>query len=549
MKFGDKLIKLRKKNGLSQEELAAKLNVSRQSVSKWESNNTYPETDKIVQLCNIFDCSMDDLINENVKEIETTEGKNKKQLNNTLNSFLDFVTKTTNMFYNMTFLSGAKCIIELIFVTLVLILIGVIANGIIELVVGNVISFLPYTVINIVESIIKGIFGLVWAIITIIIVIHIFKIRYLDIYTKVANDKKSSDKDNINSKKDNNAEDENYEEQPKQKISLKNNSPRIVIRDREPFAFLNPLAKAVLWVIKTIAFFFGLFIAFILLLGIIGLILSISMTAYSNIFLGIDISFIGILIATILLLILIIHFIFGTKPNKKIAIITFFASIIVTGVGIGISLLALKDMEFTNDSNSFMETTIHEKHVKYKDNLVIVDLVPRTYEYIIDNSLANEDIVVKNNFDARFNELHYHETKLYRMPVYIFGLVDRPNFKYMYNIIISDLKNNIIRDYYNYSNEEDIKIVASSETVEKLIANFSKIYTYDIETTSTGYLLSNISSRIIEGYGTCNGEYNALTGEIESFDSCKCIKEVNKDTGEIEYSCYDKNDENNEDYE
>ena len=63
MKFGDKLIKLRKKNGMSQEDLANLLNVSRQSVSKWESNNTYPETDKIIQICNIFNCSMDDLIN------------------------------------------------------------------------------------------------------------------------------------------------------------------------------------------------------------------------------------------------------------------------------------------------------------------------------------------------------------------------------------------------------------------------------------------------------------------------------------------------------
>ena len=52
MKFGDKLIKLRKKNGMSQEDLANLLNVSRQSVSKWESNNTYPETDKIIQICN-----------------------------------------------------------------------------------------------------------------------------------------------------------------------------------------------------------------------------------------------------------------------------------------------------------------------------------------------------------------------------------------------------------------------------------------------------------------------------------------------------------------
>ena len=101
MKFGDKLIQLRKKNGLSQEELAAKLNVSRQSVSKWESNNTYPETDKIVQICNIFDCTMDDLINENIKDITAVERKSRRQFNIYIESLLDFITKTINMFCNM----------------------------------------------------------------------------------------------------------------------------------------------------------------------------------------------------------------------------------------------------------------------------------------------------------------------------------------------------------------------------------------------------------------------------------------------------------------
>ena len=80
MKFGDKLIALRKKKGLSQEELAEKLGVSRQSVSKWESNNTYPETDKIVQICNIFECTMDDLINDNITDVESIERKNKNNI-------------------------------------------------------------------------------------------------------------------------------------------------------------------------------------------------------------------------------------------------------------------------------------------------------------------------------------------------------------------------------------------------------------------------------------------------------------------------------------
>ena len=101
MKFGDKLIQLRKKNGLSQEELASKLNVSRQSVSKWESNNTYPETDKIVQICNLFDCRMDDLINDKISDIEQIDRKNKNNLFLIFDSLLEFITKSINMFSSM----------------------------------------------------------------------------------------------------------------------------------------------------------------------------------------------------------------------------------------------------------------------------------------------------------------------------------------------------------------------------------------------------------------------------------------------------------------
>ena len=50
MTLGDKLSKLRKENNCTQEQLADVLGVSRQSVSKWESNITYPETDKLVRI-------------------------------------------------------------------------------------------------------------------------------------------------------------------------------------------------------------------------------------------------------------------------------------------------------------------------------------------------------------------------------------------------------------------------------------------------------------------------------------------------------------------
>ena len=54
MILADKIIDLRKKNGWSQEELAAQLGVSRQAVSKWESTSSIPDLDKIIKLSEIF---------------------------------------------------------------------------------------------------------------------------------------------------------------------------------------------------------------------------------------------------------------------------------------------------------------------------------------------------------------------------------------------------------------------------------------------------------------------------------------------------------------
>lgn len=62
MSFADNLQYLRKKNKITQEELAEELNVSRQSVSKWETGDAYPETEKLILLCDKFDVTMDDLL-------------------------------------------------------------------------------------------------------------------------------------------------------------------------------------------------------------------------------------------------------------------------------------------------------------------------------------------------------------------------------------------------------------------------------------------------------------------------------------------------------
>ena len=68
MSLSENLQNLRKIKNMSQEELAEKLNVSRQAVSKWESGNGYPETEKIITICDIFNCSMDELVKGKITE-------------------------------------------------------------------------------------------------------------------------------------------------------------------------------------------------------------------------------------------------------------------------------------------------------------------------------------------------------------------------------------------------------------------------------------------------------------------------------------------------
>ena len=76
MNFGTKLTKLRKKEGLSQEELGEKLNVTRQTISKWELGQSKPDTDKLKEICNLFNVDMNTLVDEET-ELKGTEIKNK----------------------------------------------------------------------------------------------------------------------------------------------------------------------------------------------------------------------------------------------------------------------------------------------------------------------------------------------------------------------------------------------------------------------------------------------------------------------------------------
>jgi transcriptional regulator with XRE-family HTH domain len=71
MILADKIIRLRKQFGWSQEELAEKMNISRQSVSKWESTNSIPDINKIIMLADIFDVSTDFLLKDDIEKFDS----------------------------------------------------------------------------------------------------------------------------------------------------------------------------------------------------------------------------------------------------------------------------------------------------------------------------------------------------------------------------------------------------------------------------------------------------------------------------------------------
>lgn len=96
MSFGENLQFYRRKNSITQEQLAEKLEVSRQSVSKWESNTTYPEMDKLLLLCEMFSCSLDTLLRG---DAEKESGEDTHEYDRHMNGFSLAITAGVGMLF------------------------------------------------------------------------------------------------------------------------------------------------------------------------------------------------------------------------------------------------------------------------------------------------------------------------------------------------------------------------------------------------------------------------------------------------------------------
>lgn len=125
MSFGEKLQLIRRANNLTQEEFAEQLNVSRQSVSKWESSKGYPEIEKIIYICNRYAVTLDELFAEEVpvhkaeqpEQVETPAPEQKLKSPGLLNSFSNFFANLSPS--NQTVFSAAVAMVLLAVLILV----------------------------------------------------------------------------------------------------------------------------------------------------------------------------------------------------------------------------------------------------------------------------------------------------------------------------------------------------------------------------------------------------------------------------------------------
>lgn len=128
MKFGDNLKKLRKMKKLSQEDLAEKVRVSRQSVSKWETGDAYPEMNNILELCRIFHCNINDLVNDSIIDLDSLDEEVKMSIVKFKKEQQSKMKGLSKVIAILAKIGRIACIVAIPIVVLSMILVGIVTS-------------------------------------------------------------------------------------------------------------------------------------------------------------------------------------------------------------------------------------------------------------------------------------------------------------------------------------------------------------------------------------------------------------------------------------
>ena len=461
--FTNNLKKLRKDKSLSQEQLADILGVSRQSISKWETGDAYPEMEKIIFLCKEYDLNVNDLLNGDIYETKQNNEAFKemyKAIDKTVNFFVD----SFSLFFKMTFKSKIIFILEIIFLFLVLGTIFFIAGEILGQISSSLLySLVPHSLYSVVSNIFSFLFYFVASILSLAIVIKMVKIRYLKYYNKEVELENTSNEPSNN---------ENIEKVPLNKT----NKNKIVLRDPQDSSFkiLNIFYRIIIISLKMFLFFVLIPFIFLLILLAFTLIASFLLYKTGFLFLGLIVSILSTMSLTITFILLIANFLFDRKNNYKLFIYTSLVNLVIVGLGIGFIFIGSLSFNFINkyDKNYF---TTHEELVEMDNKLIVIGMnVYNSIEYVVED---RDNIKITYDINNIFiNDGYNLSTENYVEEGYkvVYISFQSDNYFKIIKKILTDINNKKI---INYSDEVyNLKVYGSKENIKKIKENFNKRY-------------------------------------------------------------------------
>lgn len=462
MKFGENLQKLRKEKGISQEQLAEQLGVTRQSVSKWESGNSYPEMDKIVAICNLFHCDMDVLINKDI-----TEERGKKDASSVVKEIFsgvtNYVKKTIYLFEHKSLKDIIKMCAQVFIIICVILLFAIPFMLLKEIVVS-----LFYTGNNWFSIFFAKFWNFIfnggYAILAIATFLYIFKIKFLDNEEIIVEEVEDKTQNSEEVSEDNSSKTDSSKSSEKKKV-------KIIKVKKNDFSLLDLLVKAITVCLKCLFVLFLIPIIIGTIMLLIGLVLLIVLIFKGLFLAGLILLFLGGIVFAIVLIELMLDFIFNLKFSKRRIIITIISSIVVSSIGLGLSIWYFLNLNVINDvPTSFKTETKEEIYTMADDFLIHYDDYSFNTRFVEDNSLTNQ-VRVRIDYYTIANDVSIERID---NEVYLnYETVDGVNIKQITDSIIKDLKHNKIHTY-DQLGQVSITITTSKINVDKIQDNYQK---------------------------------------------------------------------------
>ena len=452
--LSENLKRIRKDNNLSQEQLAEKLGVSRQSVSKWENGEAYPEMDKVLQLCKMFNLNIDELLNQDIKEVNESK-QSRINIDKYVGDFLDFITKTINLFSSMKFKDIVKCLIEQAIIGSIIFsllsIIGLVGSNFLH----SVLFFIPHEIYYDVYNIFSGLYSLFAFIVGLCIMLHIFKIRYLNYFV-------IEEKEEVTEEK----KEDKKEEVKEEKKVFERKEEKVIIRDPKDSknGFISLLAKGILYMVKFFALLFGISFSASLIGFVVAFVLSFVIAKSGLVFIGILLLLLGCIFINLVILNLIYNFLRSIKSKTKIMMFVFISSLILFGVGVGLTCLGILDFEYINENNNpnYIETT---EIIKMRDN------------YYIEH-MYNAEFIESSNDDLKLVFVHpdfYSVECIISNDSIWFNDYGVDGIKII-NRVIDDFNDRKIMEYGYFK----VKVYTNKENINKLKENrYNQYHRYD----------------------------------------------------------------------